>query len=211
MHINSIKTALATTAITLSLAVPSAAMAYDEDDAIQDCKKRLRDEYQLTDFRHESAEKLPGEGHKYKVTGNTKVDGDKYDFSCDIKDRHVTSVTYNGPEKEGMTDAQKAAVGVAAVAASAAIAAKLKAKEEEKARFANVSSAGLKACRDAVGKRPEYRSVSTADIFVTAKVQGDANVEWRIETDKLNDWGTCNISEEDEVVAVRTKQHDMKY
>jgi uncharacterized protein (UPF0179 family) len=211
MQITSIKTMLATTAVFFSLAAPSIAMAYDEDDAIKDCEKRLRDEYQLTDFRHQKAEKLAEEGHKYKVTGNTKVDGDKYDFSCDIKDRHVTSVTYDGPEKEGMSDAQKAAVGVAAVAASAAIAAKLKEKEEEKERFANVSSTGLKACRDAVGKRPEYRSVSTTDIFVTAKVHDDANVEWRIETEKLNDWGTCHVSEEDEVVAVRTKQHEMKY
>jgi hypothetical protein len=205
MHINSIKTTLATTAITLTLAVPSAAMAYDEDDAIKDCKKRLRDEYELTDFRHMEAEKLEGEGHKYKVTGKTKFEGDKYPISCNIKDRHVTSVSYDGPEKEGMTDAQKAAVGVAAVAAAAAIASKMKEEKE-----VEVTSAGLKACRDAVGKKAEYRSVSVADIFVTAKAQDEANVEWRIETDKLNDWGTCQVSEEDGVVAVRTKQHEMK-
>jgi len=205
MHITSIQTALTAAAVTLSLAVPSAAMAYGEDDAIRDCEKRLRDEYRLTDFRHESAEKLPGEGHKYKVTGNTKVDGEKYDFSCDIKDRHVTSVTYDGPEKEEMTDAQKAAVGVAAVAAAAAIASKVKEEKE-----VEVTSAGLKACRDAVGKKAEYRSVSVADIFVTAKTHDEANVEWRIETDKLNDWGTCQVSEENEVVAIRTKQHEMK-
>ena len=58
MHIASIKTALTAAAVTLSLAVPSAAMAYDKDDAIKDCKKRLRDEYKLTDFRHESAQTL---------------------------------------------------------------------------------------------------------------------------------------------------------
>jgi len=210
MHIKNIETTLAVAGITLSLAVPAAALAYSDDDAVKDCKKRLRDEYELTDFRNMSAEKLEGEGHKYKVTGKTKVEGDKYPVSCNIKDRHVTSVTYDGPEKKGMTGAQKAAVGVAAVAATAAIAAKLKEKEEEKARFANVSSTGLKACRSAVGRKAEYRSVSAADIFVTAKVQGDANVEWRIETDKLNDWGTCQVSAEDEVVAVRTKQHVMK-
>jgi hypothetical protein len=66
------------------------------------------------------------------------------------------------------------------------------------------------ACRDAVGKKAEYRSVSVADIFVTAKTQDDANVEWRIETDKLNDWGTCQVSAEDQVLAVRTKQHQLK-
>jgi hypothetical protein len=207
MHITSIKTTLATVAITLSLAVPGAAMAYDEDDAIKDCQKRLRDEYQVTDFRHMEGERLPGEGHKYKVTGKTKVEGDKYPISCNIKDRHVTSVTYDGPEKKGLTDAQKAAVGVAAVAAAAAIA---KAKKEEEEKQIEVTSAGLKACRDAVGKKPEYRSMSVADIFVTAKTHDDANVEWRIETDRLNDWGTCQVSEEDEVLAVRTKQHEMK-
>jgi hypothetical protein len=207
MHINSIKITLTTAAIMLSLAVPSAAMAYDEDDAIKDCKKRLRDEYELTDFRHMEAEKLEGGGHKYKVTGKTKFEGDKYPISCNVKDRHVTSVSYDGPEKEGMTDAQKAAVGVAAVAAAAAIASKVK---EEKEKEVEVTSTGLKACRDAVGKKPEYRSVSVADIFVTAKTQDEANVEWRIETDKLNDWGTCQVSAEDEVVAVRTKQHEMK-
>ena len=131
MHINSIKATLTTAAITLALAVPSAAMAYDEDDAIKDCEKRLGDEYGLTDFRHMDADKLEGEGHKYKVTGKTKVDGDKYPISCDIKDRHVTSVTYDGPEKEGMSDAKKLAVGAAAVVAAAAIASRMKEGEED--------------------------------------------------------------------------------
>lgn len=58
--------------------------------------------------------------------------------------------------------------------------------------------------------KDEYRSVSESDIFVTAKHQNEANVEWRIETDKLNDWGTCQVSPDDQVIAVRTKQHQTK-
>ncbi|MEJ2327274.1 MAG: hypothetical protein P8Y25_10845, partial [Chromatiaceae bacterium] len=60
MHVTRIKTTLTAAAITLSLAVPSAAMAYGNRDAIKDCEKQLRDEYKLTDFRHQSAERLPG-------------------------------------------------------------------------------------------------------------------------------------------------------
>jgi hypothetical protein len=131
MHITNIKTTLISAAITLSLAVPGAAMAYGKNDAIKDCKQRLRDEYKLTDFRHESAQELPGQGHKYKVTGNTKVDNDKYDFSCEIKDRHVTSINYDGPKPKGMTGAQKLAVGAAAVAAAGVIASKMKEQGED--------------------------------------------------------------------------------
>jgi hypothetical protein len=40
-----------------------------EKSAVRDCGKRLSDEYKLSDFRHQSAEKLPGEGHKYVVKG----------------------------------------------------------------------------------------------------------------------------------------------
>jgi hypothetical protein len=126
MHVTRIKTTLTAAAVTLSLAVPSAAIAYGNRDAIKDCQERLRDEYKLTDFRHQSAERLRGEGHKYKVTGETKVDGDKYSFSCDIKERHVTSVTYDGPEHKGLSTAQKVAVGAAAVALAGAIASNLK-------------------------------------------------------------------------------------
>jgi hypothetical protein len=131
MNVNSIKITLATASMVLAMAVPSAAIAYDKDDAIKDCEKRLRDEYELTDFRNMSAEKRPD--HKYEVTGKTKVDSDKYPVSCKIKDRHVTSVKYDGPEKEGLSDAQKAALGVAAVAAAAAIASK--ANEDKKDDF----------------------------------------------------------------------------
>jgi len=192
-------------AVTLMLAGSSGAFAYDEDSAIRDCEKRLSSEYKLNDFRHQTAELVPGGGHKYIVKGETKIDGKKYPFGCNIDDRHVTSIKYDGPEPEGLGTAEKLAIGTAAaVAAGAAVSALSK---EEKIE---VTPDGLKACRDAVGKKSEYRSVSAADIFVTAKEHDDANVEWRIETDSLNDWGTCQVSAEQTVGAVKTKQHEKK-
>jgi hypothetical protein len=126
------RTPLLALAITLALSVPGGAFAYGDKDAIRDCESHLRSEYGLSDFRHDSAEKLPGEGHQYKVTGQTKVDGDKYPFECQIKDRHVTSVKYHGPEPEGMGTAEKLAVGAAAAIAAGLIASEVsKGKEEE--------------------------------------------------------------------------------
>lgn len=146
MHTERFFTTLTAAALTLSLAVPSAVLAYDGDDAKRDCEKRLRDEYKLTDFRHESAERLPGEGHKFKVKGETKLDGTKYPFECDIRDRHVTSVTYEGPEPKGMSTAQKLAVGAAAAVAAGVIASKLKDKDstESSEGLPPVDAAGAK-------------------------------------------------------------------
>lgn len=117
-----LRTPLAAAALTLALALPSGAFAYGKDDAIRDCEQRLREEYGLTDFRHESAEKLPEEGHRFRVSGNVKVDGEKYDFECQIKDRHVTSVDYDGPEPDKMGNSEKLAVGAAAVIAAGILA-----------------------------------------------------------------------------------------
>mgnify|MGYP003572439031 FL=1 len=205
MSQNTIRYPALAAALTLALAVPSAAFAYGEKDAIKDCEKRLKDEYGLRDFRHQTGEKLPGEGHKYKVKGETKIDDKKHPFECDIADRHVTSIRYSGPEPEGMSTAGKVAVGAAAAAATAAAVTAV--TKEEKIE---PTPTGLKACREAVHKKSEYRGVSESDIFVTAKHQDEANVEWRIETDKLNDWGTCQVSADDQVIAVRTKQHQTK-
>lgn len=148
MHITGIKTTLAAAAMTLTLAMPGVAMAYDRDDAIKDCEKRLRDEYELSDFHHMSAEKLPD--HKYEVTGKAKVDGDRYPVSCEIKHRHVTSVSYDGPKKEGLSNKQKAALGIAAVVAAAAIASQAnkdeKDEKDEKDDFDNLDTlVGMRA------------------------------------------------------------------
>jgi hypothetical protein len=201
----SIHYALLAAALTMLLSAPSGVFAYGTDDAIRDCEKRLKDEYGLKDFRQQTAEKLAEEGHKYLVKGKTKVEDEKHPFECDIADRHVTSIRYSGPEPEGMSTAGKVAVGAAAAAATAAAVTAM--TKEEKIE---PTSTGLKACREAVHKKSEYRSVSESDIFVTAKHQDEANVEWRIETEKLNDWGTCQVPADDQVIAVRTKQHQMK-
>jgi hypothetical protein len=114
----------------LVLGVPAAAFAYDEDDAIRDCNNRLRDEYKLSDFRHESAEQLQDSDKHFIVTGKSKVDGEQYGYKCEIKDRHVTSVNYDGPEPEGMSTSEKLAVGAAAAIAAGAAAAALSKKGE---------------------------------------------------------------------------------
>jgi len=112
----------ATAALVLGLAVTSGAQAYDRDDAIRDCESRLRSEYGLRDFRDQSAEQIKDRNHHYKVEGKTKIDDEKYPFSCEIKDRHVTSLRYDGPEPEGMGTAEKLAIGAAAAVATGLIA-----------------------------------------------------------------------------------------
>jgi uncharacterized protein YecT (DUF1311 family) len=123
---------LAAAAVTLAMTVSSGAYAYDEKSAIRDCESRLKSEYSLSDFRHQKAEKLPGEGHKYKVTGETKIEGEKHPFGCDIDNRHVTSVRYDGPEPEGLGGAEKLAIGAAAAIAAGVVADKMMHKDEEK-------------------------------------------------------------------------------
>lgn len=103
--------------LSVGLCLPGAAMAYGGNDAIRDCNSRLRADYSLTDFRSESAEKLPGGGHRYRVVGKTKIDGKKYGYACEIKDRRVVQIRYDGPEPKGMDTAGKIAVGAAAALA----------------------------------------------------------------------------------------------
>lgn len=120
--------------LSMGLCFPGAAFAYDTKDAIRDCNSRMRADYKLTDFRDESAEKLSGGGHRYKATGRTKVDGEKYSYSCEIKDQRVVAVNYDGPEPEGMGTAEKLAVGAAAaIAVGVAASAMSKDKEPEPA------------------------------------------------------------------------------
>ncbi|MEA3277214.1 MAG: hypothetical protein U9Q81_18390 [Pseudomonadota bacterium] len=142
MHRLQYRIPLTAAAITLAMAVSSGAHAYGEDDAIRDCESRLRSEYNLSDFRHQKAEKLPGEGHKYKVTGETKIEGDKHPFGCQIEDRHVTSIEYDGPEPEGMGTAEKLAVGAAAAIAAGLVASELS-KDDEETSTSTSASGGL--------------------------------------------------------------------
>lgn len=127
---------LTTAGLALGLCLPGAAFAYGEKDAIRDCNERMRNNYKLTDFRSESAEKIPGGGHRYKVVGKTKVDGKKYDYSCEIKDRRVVKMEYNGKEPKGLGTAESLAIGAAAaIAAGAAISAMSKDKAQPAAEI----------------------------------------------------------------------------
>jgi hypothetical protein len=102
----------------LALAAPGAALAYGERDAIGDCESRIRSEYSIIDLRDATAQRLDDTVHHYKVQGLAKVDGDKYPWTCEVKNRHVTAAEYSGPRPKGMSTAQKLAVGAAAVAAA---------------------------------------------------------------------------------------------
>jgi hypothetical protein len=124
--------ALAAAGLSLGLAVPSAAFAYGEKDAIRDCEQRMRSEYGLSDLRDAKAEQLMDSSLHFKVNGQTKIDGEKYPWDCEVKDRHVTTVNYSGPKPEGLGTAEKLAIGAAAaIAVGAAASAMAKDKEPE--------------------------------------------------------------------------------
>lgn len=81
--------------LALALAAPSAAIAYDNQDAIRACESRIGQEYGLTDLREGHAVQQPGEKN-YRVEGKTKVDGEKYPWTCEIRNRRVVDVDYRG-------------------------------------------------------------------------------------------------------------------
>ena len=107
--------------LALALAAPGAAVAYGGNDAIRDCESHIRSEYHISDLRDAHAEKIMDSEHHYKVQGLAKVDGDKHPWTCEVKNRHVTSAEYSGPKPKGMGTAEKLAIGAAAVAAAVAI------------------------------------------------------------------------------------------
>jgi uncharacterized protein YecT (DUF1311 family) len=123
------------------MGVSSGAYAYGTKDAIRDCESRLKSEYGLSDFRHQSAEQIKDSQHHYKVKGETKIEGEKHPFGCEIKNRHVTAVTYDGPEPEGMGTAEKLAIGAAAAIAAGLVASELSKDDEEKPSEASSESA----------------------------------------------------------------------
>jgi len=105
-----------------AFAAPGAALAYSEKDAIHDCESRLRSEYGLSDLRDAKAERLDDTIHHYKVQGLTKVDDHKHPWTCEVKNRHVTSAEYTGPKPKGLGTAEKLAIGAgAAIAAGIAV------------------------------------------------------------------------------------------
>jgi len=131
------KSLLAAAAATLTMGVSSGAYAYGTKDAIRDCESRLRSEYSLSDFRHQSAEQIKDSEHHYKVKGETKIEGEKHPFGCEVKNRHVTSVTYAGPAPEGMGTAEKLAIGAAAAIAAGVVANEMMHKDDEKSEEAS--------------------------------------------------------------------------
>jgi hypothetical protein len=108
--------------LALALAAPGIAFAYGDQDAIRDCESRIKSEYKITDLRDGQAERLTDAPHHYKVQGLAKVDGDKHPWTCEVRNRHVTSAEYSGPKPKGLSTAQKLAVG-AGVAVAAGVAA----------------------------------------------------------------------------------------
>jgi hypothetical protein len=108
--------------LAFAAAAPGVALAYGDQDAIRDCESRLRSEYKITDLRDATAERLQDTVHHYKVQGLAKVDGDKHPWTCEVKNRHVTSAEYSGPKPKGMGTAEKLAIG-AGVAVAAGVAA----------------------------------------------------------------------------------------
>ena len=67
------------------------------------------------------------------------MDGKRYPVKCKIKDRHVVTAKFDGPdsddqEKEGLSNKQKAALGIAAVVAAAAIASNANKDEKKTSR-----------------------------------------------------------------------------
>jgi hypothetical protein len=104
--------------LTLTLALPGVALAYGNDDAIRDCESHIRSEYGVSDLRDAQSERLNDSEHHYKVHGLAKVDEEKHPWTCEIKNRHVTSAEYSGPKPKGMGTAEKLAIGAAAVIAA---------------------------------------------------------------------------------------------
>ncbi|MGD8274971.1 MAG: hypothetical protein PVJ30_03365 [Thiohalocapsa sp.] len=137
-----------------ALGLSSPAFAYNEKDAIRDCNNRMRDEYGLKDFRHESAEQLMDSEHHYKVSGKSKVDGEQYPYDCEIKNRHVTSINYAGPKPEGMGTAEKLAIGAAA-AIGTAIAVDAMTKDKDAAAAEEAPAALEPQVRSLAGGRME--------------------------------------------------------
>lgn len=119
-----VRTVFLTTTATVGLALSSGAYAYGEQDAIRDCEARLRSEYHLTDLRDAEAKRLNDSELHFQVKGDTKIDNHRHPWTCEVKNRHVTAVNYQGPAPEEMSGAAKLAIGAAALVAAGALAAK---------------------------------------------------------------------------------------
>jgi hypothetical protein len=152
--------------LALALTAPGAAVAYGGNDAIRDCESRIRSEYHISDLRDAHAEKIMDSEHHYKVQGLAKVDGDKHPWTCEVKNRHVTSAEYSGPKPKGMGTAEKLAIAAAAVAAAVAI------NEASKHDAAGHSDTASPAAGAAKGGIPFFNATCPGGIEVHADEGG---------------------------------------
>jgi hypothetical protein len=166
--------------LVLALSAP-AALAYGEKDAIRDCESKLRSEYQLSDLRDASAEKLGDSEHHYKVHGLAKVDGDKHPWTCEVKNRHVTMAEYSGPKAKGMGTAEKLAIGAAAViAAGIAVNEASKHGGEGQPSHSGPGAAGLQDLVGARGSSGESQLESRGYTYVSGSKGGNSSyTNWR--------------------------------
>jgi hypothetical protein len=167
--------------LALALSVPGTALAYGNKDAIRDCESRIRSEYGISDLRDASAEKIMDSDHHYRVQGQAKVDGKKHPWTCEVKNRHVTSAEYSGPKPKGMGTAQKLAIGAAAaVAAGVAI---NEASKHGGAGGAGAGGSGAAGLQDLVGARAssgERELEGRGYTFISGSKGGDsAYTTWR--------------------------------
>ena len=63
-------------AVSLCLLAPGVAMASEEGHAKQLCQNKIRNVYDVSNFRHVEAEKVGN--HKYKIHGKVKTNHRKY-------------------------------------------------------------------------------------------------------------------------------------
>lgn len=83
--------------VMLMLVCAEQAFAYGIKDAINDCERRIRSEYGLIDVRDIEAVQLYDLEKHFEVRGNTKIEGRKYPWSCEIVRRKVVDTRYRGP------------------------------------------------------------------------------------------------------------------
>ncbi len=181
MHLSKTTPAPILGLLALALVAPGAALAYDEKDAIRDCESRIRSEYHLSDLRDAHAERLNDTALHFKVQGLTKVDGDKHPWTCEVKNRHVTMAEYSGPKPEGMSTAQKLAVGAAAaVAAGVAVNEMSKQSTSSHSDSGASGAAGLQDLVGARGSSGESQLGSRGYTYASgSKGGGSSYTNWR--------------------------------
>jgi hypothetical protein len=166
--------------LTLTLALPGVALAYGDKDAIRDCESHIRSEYGVSDLRDAQSERLNDSEHHYKVQGQAKVDGDRHPWTCEVKNRHVTSAEYSGPKPKGLGGAEKLAIGAAAVAAAVAINEASKQGGEGHSGSGASGAAGLQDLVGARGSSGESQLESRGYTYVSGEKGGDSSyTNWR--------------------------------